>query len=1311
MIRIAHHQISLLFQQITTLCFFGLLSSIHSAEDTDSSKEAASILQQAGIEGGFIVQLDAGNGQLAMALGNSGKFSVHGLVKDEAQVTEAREFILKHGQYGKVSIDHLQANKRLPYINNLANLLVCESDPEKLGISMEEILRILRPNGIAMIKAGDQWKKTVKAWPKNIDDWTHYMHNADGNAVAHDTVVGPPRHLQWVGSPRWSRHHDRMASMSALVSSKGRLFYVMDEGSRISIELPPEWKLIARDAFNGTILWKRKVKTWHNHLWPLKSGPTQLARRLVAVGDHVFCTLGIDAPVTMMEAATGKTIRTFEGSEGTEELVVANGKIFLMAMKKPGELKDFLPQLNTGDQGRIAARYKWNEIPRLLMVFDTATGKKLWNKSSRISPLTLSADDNYMFFHDGKKVLCLDQENGDEIWSGQPADRRESMTFNFGPKLVLQNNLVLFAGGDRKMHVYDAATGKEKWTAPHSRGGYQSPEDLLVVKNLVWSAPTTSGKDSGIFTGRDILTGEIKKEFPPDVETYWFHHRCYIAKATDRFLMPSRTGIEFIDPETEHWDINHWVRGGCLYGVMPANGLTYAPPHNCACYPEAKLYGFNALSATGPRPSSEAINTPRLEKGPAFGKITDSKEVSKDLDWPTFRHDTARSGFIKSKIAADLKIAWNKELGGDLSSVVIAGNQLFVAQKQQHTVHAIDSNSGEKLWSFTAGGRIDSPPAIHKGSVLFGSADGYVYSLRASDGKLAWRFQAAPSTERHMAFEQLESVWPVHGNILVQDDIAYFVAGRSNFLDGGLRFYRLNASTGEKISETVIDEINPETGKNIQDQVKTLQMPVGLPDILSYDGGYVYMRSQQFDLNGKRLELGPHSGDAAEQGRDQRGGEHLFAPMSFLDDSYFHRSYWVFGRSFAGGHNGYYQAGKNAPSGRILVFDKRDVYGFGRKPEYLKWTTTMEHQLFAANREAPQQPASVLNDKGKRRGSGVGSMVSFKKSPSLNPSGKALVVEAWIKPGKKNDGTVLAQGGPADGYALALVESKPRFLYRSNNKLSSAVATEAIGKEWIHLLGLITPEKELQLYVNGKLSATGKALDFIRKDPAQGLEIGADDGSPVGIYKSPFPFQGQIDQVAIYHGSLSKEEIQQRFSAKPGTPAPKTAQLVLFCSFDRGKSNDSSGLKNHGQNIGAKFSDNGKSGKAIQLSGKAGKIKSSSPFLVKHYWNTDIPLLARAMLLADRTLFVAGPPDLIDEEESFKKLTSNDPAIAKVLARQDAALKGKEGALLWAVSADSGKKLSQINLPSLPVWDGMAAAHGKIYLATTDGRIICLEKK
>jgi len=117
-------------------------------------------------------------------------------------------------------------------------------------------------NGVACIKRGDDWTKIVKQRPKEMDEWTHYMHDSTGNAVSNDTLVGPPANLQWVGSPRWTRHHEHMSSINALVSANGRLFYVMDEGSRASIQLPPKWHLIARDAFNGTILWKRSIPLW-----------------------------------------------------------------------------------------------------------------------------------------------------------------------------------------------------------------------------------------------------------------------------------------------------------------------------------------------------------------------------------------------------------------------------------------------------------------------------------------------------------------------------------------------------------------------------------------------------------------------------------------------------------------------------------------------------------------------------------------------------------------------------------------------------------------------------------------------------------------------------------------------------------------------------------------------------------------------------------------------------------------------------------------------------------------------------------------
>ena len=602
------------------------------------------VLEQSGFTGGFVVHLVASDDFPTEALRLNNSVQVHGLEPDGEKVATARERIRAAGVYGNVSVVHFDGQE-LPYVDNLVNVLVAAD----LGrVPRTEALRVIVPNGVLVTKGPDgSWTTTRKPRPDDIDEWSHYLHDASGNSVAHDDVVGPPRHLQWVGSPRWSRHHDRMASMSALVSTNGRMFYIMDEGSRVSIQLPPKWKLIARDAFNGSILWKRDMASWQSHLWPLKSGPTQLSRRLVSSGDTVFATLSYDAPLTALDAATGRTVRTYADTDATEEIIHINGMLFLVVRKGKAELADYSPlNATVGDQAKVRELF-WDEEPRVLMAFEADTGKQLWASKTKISPLTLAASGDNVYFHDGEKLVALNQRTGESAWNSDSVTRRKSFTFNFGPRLVAHDDVVLYAGGDGEMVSVDAATGKQLWTAKHPNSGYQSPQDLMVLNGLVWCAPTTSGKDSGVFTGRDPRTGEVKKEFAPDVDTYWFHHRCYIAKATDNFLMPSRTGIEFVDPEKEHWDIHHWVRGGCLYGVMPCNGLTYAPPHNCACYPEAKLFGFNALAPFAPTRARTGERfrrrTPaeraRVQRRAGWPRCGNRRLAHVPRRWPAQRHD------------------------------------------------------------------------------------------------------------------------------------------------------------------------------------------------------------------------------------------------------------------------------------------------------------------------------------------------------------------------------------------------------------------------------------------------------------------------------------------------------------------------------------------------------------------------------------------------------------------------------------------------------------------------------------------------
>ena len=91
-------------------------------------------------------------------------------------------------------------------------------------------------------------------------------------------------------------------------------------------------------------------------------------------------------------------------------------------------------------------------------------------------------------------------------------------------------------------------------------------------------------------------------------------------------------------------------------------------------------------------------------------------------------------------------------------------------------------------------------------------------------------------------------------------------------------------------------------------------------------------------------------------------------------------------------------------------------------------------------------------------------------------------------------------------------------------------------------------------------------------------------------------------------------------------------------------------------------------------------------------WAAWVPIRIRAMVLAKDTLFIAGPPDVLDPKDPL------------------AAFEGRKGGLLWAVSAADGKKLAECKLDSPPVFDGLIAANGRVYLTTRNGRVLCLGK-
>ena len=908
---------------------FTILSGALLSSKIAGASEAEPILQATGVKGGLVVHLSCGDGRLTAALRASDAYLVHGLDADAKNVEAAHRNIQSLGLYGQVSVEQLR-DKSLPYADNLVNLLVSENLGE---VPMDEVMRALAPLGVAYVKTDGAWEKIVKPWPKEIDEWTHFLHGPDNNAVAHDTTVDIPRSIQWVSEPRWGRSHEELAGMSAAVTSRGRIFYIVDEAPLASIRFPGDWQLVARDAFNGTLLWKRPISPWIDHLRHFRSGPAHLPRGLVAVGEKVYVAPGLNGPALALDAATGAVLREYQGAEGTEEILVDGGVLYLAVGTS---------EVNRRGDGLFARGEPAPTDFRFITAIDADTAQQLWRKDfakdEYLLPLTLAVRGAQLYYQSSFGVVCLDARSGEELWKTARQTPANRMAFS-APTLVATDEVILSADrdagkteenkpstgnvewgvngwseagfarkGSSTLRAYSAKDGKELWSAA-CKEGYNSPVDIFVIDGIVWV-----GTD---FQGLDLKTGEpVKQINAKGPKVGMPHHRCYRDKASERFIFTGKSGIEVLDLDKGWLSNNSWIRGTCQYGIIPANGLLYAPPNACACYLTVKVGGFFAAAPQRDQSGKMPFpDQPVLEKGPLYGAPLKAG-TPKDDEWPTHRHDAGRSGAVSCPIPDAVTERWSVTLGGRLTQPAIADGKVFVASIDAHTLHALAADDGREIWRFTAGGRIDSSPTAYNGMVIFGSADGWVYCLGAADGELVWRFRAAPTERRVVAYGQLESIWPVHGAVLIQNDTVYATAGRSSYLDGGIVLCRLDPATGKELSKTVICQLDPQTGEQLVPEAK-FNMEGTASDILSGDGDLVFLKYFTFDRAGART---------------QTTKPHLFSITGLLGDDWFYRSYWIVGEGMPGaGWGGWANAANSFPSGQILCFNNNTVYGYGRQ--------------------------------------------------------------------------------------------------------------------------------------------------------------------------------------------------------------------------------------------------------------------------------------------------------------------------------------------------------------------------------------------
>jgi outer membrane protein assembly factor BamB len=882
-----------------------------------AGNDAADLEVASKLRGGLVVHLGCGDGALTADLAFNDHIVVHGLDRDAGDVERARAHVTSRGLYGAVTISHLTGDT-LPYVANLVNLVVVEDT----SIPETEILRVLAPRGVICRRAGGSWVAQTNPWPAELDEWTHWLYGPDNNAVSKDRAVGIARGLQWVASPAWGRHHNLLPSLTTMVSARGRIYYIIDDGPIAVRGVPDRWSLHARDAFNGLLLWKRPVSEWGWKRWSEVdfSGlmrfkfPGQIHRRLVADGDILYATMGFDAPVVALDGSTGQIVRTYEGTERTSEMLFRDGVLYLAR--------------NAPD----------NQPGKDVTAVDAKSGRVLWTRTGfggisahgdelkRFTDAYLTAGPEHVYFLDGDDIVALDASSGSDSWRVRRPERKKGVHGHYqfdhsnlctlvhadGVLLLAQmapftQNLNTMQTKAMVILALDAKTGARLWERPGMTLAHFTPPDLFVTGGKVW---TFTKGDVGL-QALDLRSGSPGTTHAAKSVLVGHHHRCYRNKATERYYLAGEEGIEYIDFATGAVDVHHWLRGACQYGLLPANGLIYLPTHACGCHTNVKLNGFLALASPGIE-LGERLSPPedRLVVGAAVRQPVGSSAPAVG-EWPVYKHDNTRSNCTRAEIAPVTSTIWTRELGPGTTAPVVASGKVFVGSLQDHAVTCLDAATGEEQWRVTTDGPIDTPPTYHGGRLYFGTRSGSAYSLAAETGELAWRFRAAPHEVYLSAHGRIESAWPVNGSVVVVKGRVYCVAGRSMHLDSGLHAYALDAGSGRQVAYA---------------QLKADTKPKGelngavLPDILVSDGTTLSMRTLQLSLE----TLGPPRG---------KGGALLaVADGGLLDGTWFNGAFWRY----------------RGAQAQMLVFDETEVVGIRSIKKFI--TKSYSQDIFAAGK-------------------------------------------------------------------------------------------------------------------------------------------------------------------------------------------------------------------------------------------------------------------------------------------------------------------------------------------------------------------------
>ena len=585
--------------------------------------------QAVSFSGGLCVVIgDVGPETIETLSGES--WCVHVLCRNLEELSAVGEQVESWRQNDTTVAASLWDGQSLPLVDNLVSLVFCDASTQ---LSDAELLRVLRPAGRAVIGSPGQHRTLQKPPAANTDEWAHPWHGLSGNLATDDQQIDVPTGLQWIHGPLYPLA-GRKTSTQSVVAAGGRLFAITQNVVENIGDPEPPYFLLARDAYNGMLLWQRG---WNG---PFTLGNGELNPRIVATADRVY--LGWFDGVEILAAATGEPIAKLTTPGPVTKLLVTGERLFVQCDEC------------------LACYTLAQDEPQPVWEFTEGTSDGTVIDGDYVYTMRVNRNEEGVRV---AELLCLQASSGSLVWrvdtNAWSDDRRLRICF------AQDGYVALMAHG--ALHMLDGQSGKHLWSQTSDALPGKSYSDERYVGHvyrhgLVWMQLENAPREpegQAVWAGFDPRTGEEKRRLrtvgPWPRTSSPAKMGCQLIAASDRHIMISRQAT-FVDFATGEKETFKFLRGGCGSGFVPANGLLYTSPHACGCYTEV-VRGFLAAHSR-PLPKKSPESEDRLTRFAEPPTPPQDHDGSAAGDWPMYRNTPARTAAAACEIPVELSQRW-----------------------------------------------------------------------------------------------------------------------------------------------------------------------------------------------------------------------------------------------------------------------------------------------------------------------------------------------------------------------------------------------------------------------------------------------------------------------------------------------------------------------------------------------------------------------------------------------------------------------------------------------------------------------------